>query len=64
MKEIIKKVDQCDTLAKDGPVPVKYFCDVTDDQLAAAKQYTSYYKQGLAVKCTSFVKVNLLHDLR
>ena len=63
MKEIIKKVDAC-TPAKKGSVAVKYACGVTDDQLAAAKKYTSYYKEGLAVKCTSFVKVNLLHDLR
>ena len=64
MKEIIKKIDDCETAARAGPVSVKYFCDVTDAQLAAAKKYTSYFKQGLAVKCTSFVKVNLLHDLR
>ena len=58
MKGIIKKLDICDTTAQAGPVSVKYFCDVTDGQLAAAKKYTSYFKQELAVKCTSFVKVN------
>ena len=47
-----------------GPISVRYACGVTDAQLAAAKKYVAYYKEGLAVPCTSYVKVNLLHDLR
>ena len=47
-----------------GPISVRYACGVTNAQLAAAKKYVAYYKEGLAVPCTSYVKVNLLHDLR
>ena len=52
------------TLETMGPISVRYACGVTNAQLAAAKKYVAYYKEGLAVPCTSYVKVNLLHDLR
>ena len=30
----------------------------------AAFQYTQLYKKGLAIPCTTYIKVNLIYDLR
>ena len=64
LKDIIKTVDACNTTQAGGPIAIQYFCDVTNEQLAAAKRYSQFYTEGLAIKCKSYVKVNLIHDLR
>ena len=47
-----------------GSFLLQYFCDVSNAQLNAAMEYTQFYKQGLAIPCDTYVKVNLIHDLR
>ena len=57
LKSILTQVVACETT--DG-----FGCGISDADLAAAMEYSQFYKNGSEILCTTYVKTNLVYDLQ